>query len=383
MKIILSCPTKFWAFNLAEQLQKKGMLDKFLTTYSYNKNTWLRRFSPRVDNEKINNSCIVTNPLLAVMINMFPRYSEVWIKYFDRWVARKLNRFQGDVFIGWSGMSLESLRVARSKNMVTILERGSAHISYQSRILSEEAKINGQFFKVSQKLIDREKEEYQLADYIAIPSQFVKRSFVDEGITPSKLIVNHYGSGSHFRTNRIKQKHKYRIVYLGGLMNRKGLIYLFKALCQVKIPISEFDVWFIGGINKEVEGIIHEYQEDNWKFWGHVDHYKLPELLQQCSVGVIPSIEDGFGMVVPQLLSSGIPVITTVNTGGADLIDEDENGYILPIRHPEAIMEKIEHLYHSPDLLERMSLNALKNTPNLTWDDYGDRYVSFLNSLAS
>ena len=47
---------------------------------------------------------------------------------------------------------------------------------------------------------------------------------------------------------------------------------------------------------------------------------------------ILNSIEDGFGMVIPQAMACGLPVICTENTGGSEMIDENVNGHILPIK---------------------------------------------------
>ena len=85
-------------------------------------------------------------------------------------------------------------------------------------------------------------------------------------------------------------------------------------------------------------------------------------------------------MIIPQIMGCGVPVITTTNTGGTDLIKEGINGFILPIRSPQSITEKLEMLYNNPNLLERMKENA-NDGNHYSWDSYGERYNNFINSL--
>src|SRR5205823_354978 len=130
------------------------------------------------------------------------------------------------VFIGWSGMSLAALRRAQHLGMKTIIERGSTHICFQDGILQEEYKRFGQSFAVHPAVIEKELAEYEEADYISVPSGFVKSTFIQRGIPEKKLLINPYGASDFFRIEKKEtNKHdKFVIVYLGTLSIRKGLV---------------------------------------------------------------------------------------------------------------------------------------------------------------
>lgn len=381
-KVIISCSTKFWAFPLAEQLEKHDCLSMLITTYSSQKNTIAKHFIKRRDKENITTLKIKTCIPLAIGMKLFPN-PFFWNDLFDRWVAYKIKRSDAEVFIGWSGMSLRSIRAAKKKGMITVLERGSAHISYQLNLLSDEFNKNGLPFKKDERIKEKELIEYQEADYIAIPSSFVKNTFVDKGIPEHRLVINPYGASSLFKfTATQAESGKFIVVYLGALMVRKGITYLLEAIKKLDITETDFEVWFIGAVMEDVKKEVENVGvSQNIKFFGHVSQHQLPELLSSCSVGVVPSIEDGFGMVVPQLLACKVPVIVTENTGAADLITNGKNGYVIPIRDSLAIKEKIELLYNDKELLARMKENAPK-LGDLSWDAYGDRYVATLEKIS-
>ncbi len=377
--IALSCPTKFHAFALAEQLHRHNMLHTFYTSYAYQKNTWFRAIAKRIDKEDIPAHKFSTNIPLAIAIKAKPhpyRYSELW----DSWVASKLKQNTDyDTFIGWSGASYHSILQAQKNGKKAILERGSSHIMFQDRILIEEHKKFKIDFKINPRVISNELKEYAAADYISIPSTYVKNTFLEYNIPESKLIVNPYGASQYF-SPKPRNDNKFRIVYVGGLTIQKGLIYLFEAINALNIPIEDYEVWLIGTIEPEIEALLPLYQKENWHIKGQVPHYELPELISQCDVKVQPSLQEGLSMVIPQTLKCGVPVIATEHTGGADVIDEGKTGYIVPIRNSEIIKEKIEYLYYHPEILKALKSNALQSQA-LTWDNYGDRYVKFLETL--
>jgi glycosyltransferase involved in cell wall biosynthesis len=383
--VTISGSTKLWAFAMAEQFEKHGMLDELITTYAYSKNTIARRFIKRIDKEEIPLDKIRTNILLAIPIGMFRQVPYIWNEYFDRWAARQLKPGKSRVFIGWSGMSLHSLRRAKQLGMITVLERGSSHIEIQNEILKEEYARFGKHFSIHPSVVKKELQEYEEADYIAVPSTFVKDSFIKQGMPEQKIFLNPYGANRSFirkpQTDRTS-KEKFRIVYMGTLSIRKGLVYLFQALALLNIPESAFEVLFLGTVDSELKGTIAKHKKNNWHFLGHVDYYSLPDYLTICDIGVQPSLEEGLSMVIPQMMACGVPVIITPNTGGQNIIQSDDNGFVVPVRDPMAIAEKLDWAFHHPDQLTEMKHKAAESISNeFTWDAYGNRYTNFLKSI--
>ncbi len=383
--VTLSSSGKLWAFALSEQLNKHDLLDAFYTTYAYKKNNFLKHFVKRVDKEDIPVEKIHTNPLLAFPMKLSPSRVHVWNDWFDKWVAKQLPGCRSRVFIGWSGMSLSSVRAARRKGMITVLERGSTHIVNQNNVLQEEYGRFGVDFSVHPEVIKRELQEYEETDYIMVPSYFVKNTFIEKGFPEEKLVMNPFGAAQFFEPvidTTVRKSEKFTILYLGTLSIRKGLTYLFEALNGLSLSPADFEVWFIGSIEEALKPQIEQYRKENWKFWGHINHYELPGYLAQCDVGVQVSLEEGLSMVIPQMMSSGLPVIITPNTGGENIVQNEVSGFVVPVREPAAIAEKIEVLFNDSQKLGEMKEAARAAIANgYTWNDYGDRYAAFLKRL--
>ncbi len=380
--VIISCPKKFHAFNLAEQMHRHKMLSNLYTTYSSIKNPYLRIAAGRIDKENIPTGKIDTNIFLAMRLKLAKNQSEeVKIGYkYEEWVASKLKKSDYKIFIGWSATSYDAIQQAKEDGRMTILERGSSHIEYQRKILVEEYEKFNKVEKTTDERVQQELKEYEIADYIMVPSNFVRNTFLEKGFDKNKIITNPYGSSSYF-TPKKKKDNKFRILYLGTISIRKGLIYLFQALQALNIPESEFEVYFIGKLNEEMRSTFDKYKQANWIFHGFINHYELSQYISNCDVFVHPSIEEGLSMVIPQTLACGIPVIATTNTGGAMVIEDGQNGFIIPIRNPDAIQEKLEYLFHNPKVLQKLKTNCLKSKQSRTWDDYGDRYANFIKSI--
>jgi glycosyltransferase involved in cell wall biosynthesis len=382
--VIVSCSGKFHAFALAEQLANKNYLAGLYTTYAYQKNIAFRKLVKRIDKEAINPALIQTNIPLAALIKKIPK-EFLWNEWYDKWVAKKIAKRQDyKVFIGWSGMSLHAMQKAKANGKLTIVERGSSHILYQNNILKEEYAKFGKAFSIHPKVIEKELKEYEAADYISIPSTFVKKSFMEHGVAEKKLFLNIYGASNYFNADSsfLKSKEKFIFLYLGALTIQKGLLYLFEAIQQLAIAKDKYEVWFIGTVSEELKDLVDKMKLANWIFFGQVDHYKLKEYIVQADVAIQPSLQEGLSMVIPQMLSCGVPVIATTNSGGEDLIQNDYNGFIVPIRSSNAIKEKMEYLFYTPQVLQDMHQNAIASIQSgYTWDDYGQRYMEFLNTI--
>lgn len=379
--VSVSCSGKFHAFALGEQLERHGLLRCLFTSFAQRKNTLARRFVSRVDKEDIPLGKISTMvPVAAMMKAGVPPH--LYNDLFDRWVAAHLNdRDPFRVFVGWSGMSLRAIRKAQRMGRIALVDRGSSHIVHQEKILREEYKRFGVDFAIHPKTKAVELAEYESADYISIPSGFVKRSFVEYGVPEEKLVMNPYGVSGFFQRDAsvwtARGQERLRILYVGSLLIRKGLVYLFEALN--KLPKGSYEAVFIGKVDPEMKTTVEKYALENWHFMGHINHYELARHISGCDVAVHPSLQEGLSMVIPQILSCGVPMIATTNSGGEDIIEEGKTGFIVPIRDPEAIAQKLIELQEDRDLLERMKIAAAQTTAqDHSWNHYGDRWANWV-----
>ena len=121
---------------------------------------------------------------------------------------------------------------------------------------------------------------------------------------------------------------------------------------------------------------------DNVFFKGHYPQNRLYELYSEGTIFVLPSLADGFAMVVSQALACGLPVIVTTHTGAKDIIKDNFNGFIVPPSDGMILNEKIKYFYNNPEECIRMSNNTEKSiSSGLTWDDYGNRLVKTLERI--
>jgi glycosyltransferase involved in cell wall biosynthesis len=380
MKIDLISFGRFHLYNLAYQFQKSNVLNKLITSYPINKITRWGIDEKNIDTNYLEYLRIPFATKKFLRNNPIYNLDDLYVT-FDKNSAKKLSK-DSNVAIILSDSALLTIKEAKKQGKITVLERGSSHILYADKIMKEEYSKEGiKFNKFSKRLIERCIKEYEEADYIAIPSSFVKRTFLEYGISEEKLLVNPYGVDlTHFRQVP-KEDNVFRIIFAGGGTLRKGYHYLLQAFYELDLENAE--VWHLGNIDSEIQPYLDKYKTDKWIFKGHKPQNELYNYYSQGSVFVLPSIEEGFAMVQFQAMACGLPLICTTNTGGEDLITKDgEEGFVIPIRDVDTIKEKILYLYNNQDIAKEMGQKAKVKVQNgFTWDDYGKRYIENLQMV--
>ena len=97
----------------------------------------------------------------------------------------------------------------------------------------------------------------------------------------------------------------------------------------------------------------------------------------------MPSIQEGLAVVQAEALACECPVISSTHAGGADLFDDGEEGFVVPVGDIDALADCLSRLRDDPVLLEEMSEKALLRAQNMGgWDRYGDGICALFQRLA-
>jgi glycosyltransferase involved in cell wall biosynthesis len=372
MNVTVSLFGRFHAFYLAHQLHRRGHLQRLITSY------------PKFEVSKYGIPSEAVTSLVSheIIHRLWNRWLPSALKpgvdlralfadRFDRAAARHIPEGT-DVYVGWSSKAEAGIERARSRGAVTIVERCSSHIEYQRDILREEYALHGLKAKLPHpEIVEKEKREYALADYIAIPSSFVRRTFLQKGVPEEKLIQVPYGIDiSSFRPVS-EEDDVFRVVFAGSMTLRKGVQYLLQAFAELDLPDAE--LWLLGSKNPEIVPFFDKY-EGAFRHFGHIPQPKLHEYYSQCSVFALPSIEEGMAYVQLQAMACELPLICTTNTGGEDLIRGGQEGFVLPIRDVDALKEKILWCYEHQEQCRAMGQAAKERVSgDFTWDAYGEQ----------
>jgi len=384
MKATLVVKSRFQFFHLARQLEKKGLLEKLYTGYP--------KFKIK-DEKGIPEDKIKTYPWFIVPymkrgllgLDKFNQLNKDWqwltSQTLDKHVAGKIDK--KGILISMSSIGLYAGKKMQSLGGSFICQRGSTHIVYQDEILEEEYKRWGFEWKgVDKRIIEKELLEYECADRVTVPSEFARQSFIEKGVSESKIVKISYGA----RLDRFKKigepaKNKFVVLWVGALSLRKGFMYALEAFEKLQYPNKEFIV--IGSVSEEIKKLLASKRIDSSvHFKGTVPNTELINYYNSADVFILPSIEDGFGIVLSEALASGCPIIATPNTGSVDLIKNGQEGFIVPIRNADAIVESFQKFIDTPGMRNEMSELALKRVQSIGgWDDFGDNFEILLKSL--
>jgi alpha-maltose-1-phosphate synthase len=371
LKIGIASTGRFHMFDLARQLSALGQETRLFTGYP--------RF--KVDGDLRAIAQVRSRWLLFEQAwRRLPVKSPAWVRVrmfedFGRWLERSLARDTLDVLDALEGSGLEAGRTVRDAGGVWICNRGSSHVLAQKRVLEQEYRrwgfsMPGHFFPPA--YVDRCLAEYEGADAIVVGSTFSQRTFVSQGLPPSKIHVCPYGVDlSLFRPER-KRDGRFRVLFVGTQSLRKGVGYLFDAVRPL-VKNGSIELWLIGHRQPETRQLL-DRNADLFVHHGARTRAELSWYYSQGSVLVLPSVEEGLALVQAQAMACGVPVIATPNTGAEDLFSDGLEGLLVPARSPVAIRRAIQRMLDTPAQRDEMAAAALRRVTQLGgWDAYGRR----------
>ncbi len=375
LKYILTNSGKFHHFEVAKILFKRNQLKKIICGYP-----WFKLKNEKIPKELVESLGIyniVKYPFRNILY--FKRFLEFLTKLnkknIDRATCKLIDKNNdADVLLALAGVSLNAGLKIVKQNKIYICERSSAHISYQNDLMMDE--YNDQNTKkkyvVNKWFVDKEMEEYENADIILAPSNFVKNTFDDS--TKKKIKVLGFGADTDnfYPIDKIQKSKKYfDILFIGQKSLRKGLHYLLDAFQKFTHPNKRLHI--VGSDTEDINFFKNKIKNEKIIIYGHVPQFKLNSIINKCHVFVLPSIEDGFGIVVLQAAAAGCPSIVSQNTGAADFVSKNCCGIVVPIRDPNAIADNLQTFSDDRNLLNEFSSKALKASNNYTWSDYVDK----------
>ncbi|MDW8054133.1 MAG: glycosyltransferase family 4 protein [Anaerolineae bacterium] len=297
---------------------------------------------------------------------------------YDAWATRQLE--PTDIFHVWGSYGLRSIQRAKAMGALTVLEHASAHPVYRTQLLREEYARWGIPFHVRSAALSRALAEIALVDYVKVPSDFVYRSFVEQGVPSRKLLKVPYGVDlTRFRpaekTNNANRP--FRVLFVGQIGIRKGVPYLLEA--WRKLQWRDAELWLVGRLLPEMKPILTRYQNlEGVQLIGHTSD--PASVYQQADVFAFPAIEEGSALVTYEAMACGLPVITTPNAGA--VMQDGEEGFLVAVRDVEALAERLDRLRGNPPLQRRMSEAARWRAASLSWEDSGTLLVAAYGQVA-
>jgi glycosyltransferase involved in cell wall biosynthesis len=408
MKILVSHPTTSQNLKaILSSLNQQGMLGGFTTTFAVNKDNRLLQLLPqKMKNELLRRayqvpySKIHTRPMLELCRILLPKIGfpsaaehEKGFACLDKVYADlnnaafssldKLTQEHAvDAVYCYEDGALEIFLKAKRMGLKCIYDLPITYWETTRRLANEEAErmpgwaptlvggINDSMAK-----LDRKNRELELADTIIVPGEFVKDSLPAHAYN-KQIIISPFGSPAYSPVNRnyYKGNRPLRILFAGSMSQRKGLGDLFEAMKL--LDKKRFELVVIGLKRAPMKFYKSEYE--HFIYEECRPQHQVLELMANCDVLCLPSIIEGRALVMQEAMSQGLPIIITANTGGTDLIVPGETGFLIDIRSPEQIAEKLNWFAENPGECEIMGLKAKNHAASYTWEKYTEQIISEL-----
>lgn len=291
----------------------------------------------------------------------------------DAIVERRLAA--SDVFVGLSSMAVRSASRARHLGAKVVIERGSRHVESQNELLTESGGLG-----LSDIYIKRELASYAEADVITVPSQHAAESFVERGFERSVLHVCPLGVDLDlFATTPRLESSGLRLLFVGGWSHQKGVDVLLEAHRQRP-------EWHLTHVGVEA-GLSVPRDTPRFTSLGHQSHASLRRIMAHHHVLVLPSRQDGFGMVLLEALAAGLPVVGSSMTGAHDIQERIQDPRWVELVRPgdvDDLLRGIDTIWERdqdrPDPSDRNRLSAT-DRDYFSWRGYGSRYRRYLRTL--
>ncbi len=407
-KVLISHPSGNANTNaVVRGLYAKGILHRFITSVAVFKNKYYYKYLDKPFIKEILKRTFPTYldkymllyPFKALCNQIFSKmhfYSLVnkensifssykVCKYIDKKTSKYLIKHLNEIdsVYCYEDVALNTFKKAKEKKVICLYDLPIGYWRYMRNLLKEEIEKNPEWAVTLGGLTDSEKktkikdEELRLADVIYVASSFTKKSLnLYPGIL-SKIIVIPYGFPPINKNRQLLpiNNRKIKLLYVGGLSQRKGISYLFKALENLN---DKFTLSIIGSGNIENCKILKD-NLNKYNYLGTMPHDKVLEIMAQNDIMVFPSLFEGFGLVITESMSQGTPVITTDRTCGPDIITDGDDGWIVDAGSEKSIRDKLLYLYNNQNEIISAGKHAMLTASKRPWKKYEEEITDSIN----
>jgi glycosyltransferase involved in cell wall biosynthesis len=304
----------------------------------------------------------------------------------DHLTARYLRRHPRDfdVVHCWPLGAQRTLAVAEEIGVPTFLERPNVFTPYAMKVVADEsarlgvALPRGSEHAEDERVIRRELSEYDLADRILCPSEFVVRTFLDGGYPREKLVrtTRGFDPARFHPTLGPTAARPFTALFVGYAAVRKGLHLALEAwLASAASAHGRFIV--AGGVLPAYAEVLSEMlAHPSVEVLGHRED--VPALMRTSDVMILPSLEEGFGRVCIEAMASGsVPLVSEACT---DECRHGVNALVHPVGDVTALSEHITAVFDDDLLLGRLQREGLASAKGLTWEHAAVRLMAAYRS---
>jgi glycosyltransferase involved in cell wall biosynthesis len=368
--IVVSHPGNPRVYDMVAALVREGFAVRFATGYYFDpsgpetrlpahlQRELRRRSHPGVDPAIVSRS-FVGEAIARGLGKFAPAWrdaaSNAW---FDRRAARLIRRWRPRCVLAAETCALSAFRAAEQVGAKRILDQVIGFEGEGARLIREELALHPELAGTSgmpgTATIARCRAEAIAADLVLVPSAYVQETMRAVGVEERRFRLLPYGIDSTRFTPapRAAGGRPFRVLFVGQIGVRKGVHYLLEALRVAALPDSELVL--AGSVIGSAAWL--EPFRNTFRYIAHVPHSEVHTLFRDADIYVFPSLHEGLSLSVLEAMASGLPVVTTVNSGAP--VTDGVEGFLVPIRDAAALADRIRRLHADPALRARMGAAA-------------------------
>lgn len=321
---------------------------------------------------------------LGIKSSTFSQFSHT---LFDLEIALRLWITRPDVFVGLSGYSLFSVKVALKYDIRSVVSHGSCFPEWDIDLLQSRFGDSANSIIPQRWIIERQTQEFALADKIHVFSHHQVATFQSYStIHPNKFIIFPLIFLDDFWTaeNRARdERHKNLIeplnfMYVGSCDHRKNLIFavgILNALSDILQKKIVFNV--IGPITSNYRTVLIDQGNSSVsvRCSGPLKKQVIAQRMHKVDYFLFPSLSDGFGNAVVEAIASGVTPIVSNNAGVAEYIEKADVGVVFDVSStPAQIAEQI-----STHMLSKNPIHCRQKIFKNVFDGYSlEKFISQL-----
>ncbi len=305
--------------------------------------------------------------------------------YADRSAARLVRSGRYDFVHSWSGDCLYALMEAKQRGIPSVIDIPTWHRNkfrkkpFITKSERERRALKGSdavraMFRISRQRVIA---EYELADRILVPSRCAEETFLKAGFSKEKLAYVARGVDPDLYAPASSAPDRFRLVFTGALIERKGVHHLLDA--WERLALKDAELILLGQPHGEIKKRLSQKKPSNVKVPGFVKD--VGSVLRSGTAFVFPSECEGFAKATLEAAATGLPLIATRESG--DAIVDGKTGHLIPANSPDALAAAIEDFYNNPTKAAALGVAGREHVlANFTWDHYRARILDAYRTLA-
>jgi glycosyltransferase involved in cell wall biosynthesis len=287
---------------------------------------------------------------------------------------------QNTIAYFWPSPPLKLVRYARARGLLTVHEMINTFTGTAKLILDDAyARLGLQpEHKITNATVNHEREELSLYDYIVSPNPRVEMSLIEAGVNSTRILRSSYGwSPSSFASSVADVNRKgFRALFIGSIGVRKGVPQLLAAWKKSGV-VGE--LLLVGSVEPSVKSLLAPYLEGHGVRLADFS-FELGRFYKSADIFILPSLEEGDPLVTYEAAGCGLPVIATP-MGSANIVKHGVNGLVVKPYDIDELAQAISTLANSPELRNRMALQAANDAQNYTVEKVGEARARVLSGL--